>query len=128
VPGTTRFLIEQATVTVSPSAAVAFQKRETSAENQSSGMVFVGDPQPAANWFDDLPRLAGAGREVSLLAARHPDGRVLIGRDATPANVLSALTTARTLFIAAHAFALPDPKQSQIVLSPYCCLHQSHGC
>ncbi len=119
LPGWNRFLIEQATITIAPSAAVAFhQAAERTPERPLGRIVLVGDPRPDPRRFDSLPPLTESAWEIAMLAARHPGALVLTRANATPSRVLSALDSAGVLYVAAHAFTLADPRQSQIVLSP----------
>jgi len=118
LPTSNRFLIEQATVTVAPGAAVAFQRRPVSTDGKRTGhVVIVGAPHPDQVRFSGLPPLPSSEREARTLAFRHSDATVLIGRAATPLHVLSALASASTLYLSAHAFTSSDPKRSHIVLT-----------
>jgi tetratricopeptide (TPR) repeat protein len=118
LPGTTRYLVEDVTVTIAPSAAVAFGRQQSVTASDVDSLVIVGNPRPDELRFGGLPPLPASRQEAMTLASRHRDALLFTDQNATPEHVLSALRSASILYVAAHAFTSRDPRQSHIVLTP----------
>lgn len=117
-----RFLVQDHPVGIAPSAsefvALVERDRQLSLHPPTSALL-VGNPSFAQNMYPELPRLAEA-KEIESLSKLY-DGlgtRQLVGKDATPANVLAALSEAEVVHLAAHAIQdAKDPGHTRLVLS-----------
>jgi CHAT domain-containing protein/tetratricopeptide (TPR) repeat protein len=116
VPGDQpRYWIEDVTLMTAPSLAVL-----TTAPPRpvaASALLAFGAPEPDAA---GLPPLPHASEELSQLAARLPNVKVIAGRDATP-EAFAAADPARfaRIHFASHAIANPvSPLDSAIMTAP----------
>lgn len=115
VPGNQpRYWIEDVTLMTAPSLAVL---TTTPARAATSSLLAFGAPEPDVA---GLPPLPYASDELSLLAARLPNVKVVAGRDATP-EAFAAADPARfaRIHFASHAIANPvSPLDSAIMTAP----------
>jgi tetratricopeptide (TPR) repeat protein len=115
VPGAARYLLDDATVLLTPSLAVA-ASADGAAPDAPAGSLLVGVSRPGDPSFPELPM---AEEEVRSIAALRPGATVLLGGAATPASV-RRLDWRRfgLIHFAAHAEANPQsPLDSAIVLA-----------
>jgi tetratricopeptide (TPR) repeat protein len=97
-------------VTVAPSAALWAQR--PAAESAVRGV-----PPPQVMLVAG-PGLPGAEAEVARLAELYPDARVLMGADATAANVLDGMGRSQLVHLAAHGnFRADSPLFSSVLLA-----------
>jgi len=113
------YLIEHASITVAPSGATAFRRRDAETDRaRGRALVAVGNPRFDRSRFPDLDPLPGAEREAITIAKIYPTATVLLGADATRANVLAAMKTAAVLHLGTHAVTTSNPRHSHLVLAP----------
>lgn len=105
-PTTGRFLVEDWSITMGPSATFHLgamaRARGTSVSRQPQALV-VGDPtfdRAALPW---LSPLSGATREAEQLAAMYPSATVLTGNSATKAAILASSSGVSMFHYAGHA-------------------------
>lgn len=116
-----RYLVEQHTVSVVPSAALFLdsESRAPAILREKPGLLAVGNPTLDRERFPDLPDLPGAEREVEGIAKEWPGTEVLGGTHATRRAVVEEMGTHGIVHLAAHALLnSADPSLSLLALSP----------
>jgi len=114
-----RFLIDDRTITIAPSASLAVLCSRRAA-NAQGGMFVLSI---GATDFDQqrfpVDRLQWAEREARAVKDNYPDGRLLLGTDATRRQVVEAMSFASIMSFAGHSIALElEPDRSAMLLSP----------
>jgi CHAT domain-containing protein len=117
-----RYLIEDLTVVVAPSATLylsAVERRERGAAPGPPTVLAVGNPAFDRRLHPTLPRLMAAGEEAAEVAALYPGSELLEGEAATPSAFLAGARRHRWLHFAGHALLHPvSPRLSRLVLAP----------
>lgn len=100
-------VVERMSVTVAPSLFDLDQMiRPWRPELDYRNALLVGDPVVPASPDWDVPRLPGAMEEVELMATRS-EGKVLLGEEATKAEVVRGMRRSNILYFAAHGVSNP---------------------
>jgi tetratricopeptide (TPR) repeat protein len=120
VPG--RYLVEDHPLLLAPhGASFVDATRRAAARQKALGarLLAVGNPRFDRRRFPGLPELPWAEREARRVAAVYPrSATLLLGADASSANVASALTHADAAHLAVHAVVdRADPSRSALVLA-----------
>lgn len=114
-----KFLIEQFTVSYSPSATIFISNSEkTAGEDKRGGKVLsIGDPDFDHEEFPGLPPLDSAEDEAREIAAM-TGSRPLTGKDATKESFMREVENFQILHFAGHYVANPDvPSGSKLVFA-----------
>ncbi|HEU4509289.1 MAG TPA: CHAT domain-containing protein [Pyrinomonadaceae bacterium] len=109
-PDTGKYLIEDYTLQIAPSATVFITTSENAKLRQpfpAEKLLIVGNPRFDRKHFADLPDLPSAKREAEQIATLY-GGTPLTGDAAIVSRVRSALTEADVIHFATHA--VPDDK------------------
>jgi CHAT domain-containing protein len=120
-PTSGRFLIEQASLEVAPSALtfLAARTRARQLGNGTPSVLALGDPRPDEELYPRLQPLRGAADEARQVALLYPRHELLLGERATRAALLKRAGTYDVLHFAGHAVVNPvDPARSSMALSP----------
>lgn len=116
-----RFLIQDFTISYSPSATIfvsASERLSGGSGGSRSDLLSVGDPAFDREEYPGLVDLVAAKTEAQDIAAMVPASKILIGKDATKENLISALGKARILHFAGHYLPNPDSAaNSKIILA-----------
>ena len=119
-PDSGRYLIEDYTLQVAPSATVFITSSKNAELRQMSGperLLVVGNPRFDRTQFADLPDLPSAKREAEEIAAVY-GATPLTGEAAIASRVTSALTQADVVHLATHAVTENDsPLLSKLLLA-----------
>ena len=119
-PGTGRYLIEDYTLQIAPSATVFITTTENAKLRQLSGperSLVVGNPRFDRKQFADLPDLPAATREAEKIAALYGT-TPLIGDAAEVSRVRSELQKANVVHLATHALSNDEsPLLSKLLLA-----------
>jgi CHAT domain-containing protein len=105
-PTTGRYLIEEAALSYSPSAALylrALALGERRRRQPLGSVLVVANPTLDPVAFPDLRSLPGARDEATALAALYPGADVLAGRAATPSAVIERARRHEVIHFATHA-------------------------
>jgi CHAT domain-containing protein len=117
-PATDRYLIENHTVIVVPSASTFNVRPDQPVGSPRESCLLAGDPAFDSHRFPNLHRLNGASEEITQLGATYGN-RPLIGAALTRQNLLARIGDADLIQIAAHAvFNKRDANLSVIPLTP----------
>jgi CHAT domain-containing protein len=119
-PRSGRFLVEQRTVEVSPSAAsfLAGRTRQEQLRSQPPSVLAFGDPLPDSELYPTLRPLAAAREEARLVARSYRRREVLVGERATREALLARAGDYSVLHFAGHAVNnLVDPSRSSLALA-----------
>jgi CHAT domain-containing protein len=118
-PSTGRYLVEDHTVTVSPSTALyvgAVKRLQVETPLSQARFLAVGNPSRSRSL--NLPTLENAESEARHIAALFPGSGILVGRDATRERFTADLSHYDALHFGAHALASPQsPSLSSLVLA-----------
>jgi CHAT domain-containing protein len=120
-PNSGRFLIEQATVEVAPSAAdfLVAQARARHLGNRRSSILALGNPRPDHELYPRLEPLEDAAEEARQVALLYPRRELLLNGRATRKAFLEHAGDYDVLHFAGHAVINPvDPSRSSLALSP----------
>lgn len=110
-----RFLIEDAVVLEAPSATLLIRASMRAAAATPASLLAVGGTVAG---FDVVP-LAMAGDEARRVASLYRRADVMVGREATRANVLASLPHYDAVHFATHAVSDPDRiSKSALLLAP----------
>jgi CHAT domain-containing protein len=112
------YLVEQATVTIAPSATVLISLLSRRVASHASGRsaLVVGAPDLSSTRHADLPALAGAADEARIIAKLYPRHTLLLGPAAARAEFLRQLPRHGVLHFAGHALAPAGAGQSSLFL------------
>lgn len=114
-----RFLVERATLRLSPSLGVYATRASIRNSHRSGRVLVVADPEIDPSVFPLLPRLPGTHAEAHAIAAAFPRADLLEGAAASPAELLRRLPKIFILHVAAHAVAdARSPFLSYLALAP----------
>lgn len=117
-PITGRYLIEDRTVIVTPSASAFVFRRDRSISPTHESYLLAGDPAFDSRRFPKLHRLSGASEEITQLAAAYGT-QPLIGAALTREHLLNRIADVDFIQIAAHAVVNQrDADLSVIPLTP----------
>jgi CHAT domain-containing protein len=121
-PNSRRYLIQQATVSISGSAKlyVSSLLRDRALKSKGTTTLLVGDPAFDPRYGRGAPPLSAARAEVQELREIYPPrATVLIGAEATVPRFLQAARESQIVHVAAHAFTDGEaPSQSYLLLAP----------
>jgi CHAT domain-containing protein len=117
---TGRFLIENAAITIAPSATLALNASRRAGRSTTkhssilaiAGSVFDSQRYPGAAPLDQVKR------EASTVASFYTTAHVLAGEDATPAAVIKALPQYDFVHFAAHGVPTIPTADSALLLAP----------
>jgi tetratricopeptide (TPR) repeat protein len=113
-----RKLIDDYVIVQSPSANVAIMASRVARRRIRSGLVAIAATDLDFGRHPYLSRLDAAESEVQGIAALLPNTEVIVGKNATPANVVEAICRSRHVHYAGHALADPlNPAASRLLLS-----------
>jgi CHAT domain-containing protein len=119
-PDTGKYLIEDYTLQVAPSATVFITSSENAKLRQASGpehLLAVGNPKFDRKQFADMPDLPSAGREAEEIAALY-GATALTGDAAVVSRVRSGLKDAEVVHLATHALSDDEsPLLSKLLLA-----------
>ncbi len=114
-----RFLVERATLRLSPSLSVYATPTASTSSRQGGRVLVVADPALDRSVFPLLPRLPGAHAEARAIADAFPQADILEGAAASPAELQRRLPEVSVLHLAAHAVAdARSPFLSYLALAP----------
>jgi CHAT domain-containing protein len=117
-PTTERYLIEDRTVIVTPSASAFVARRDKPNGPTRESYLLAGDPALDSQRFPTLHRLSGASEEISQLAITY-GCQPLIGTALTRRHLMERIGDADLIQIAAHAVVNQrDADLSVIPLTP----------
>jgi CHAT domain-containing protein/tetratricopeptide (TPR) repeat protein len=117
---TGRFLVESFEITVAPSVELyqASVARYGELGTATPSVLAVGNPTFDENAFE-LPRLPGAEREATRIAADYSRARLLLGPAATKSAFLRDAAASDIVHFAGHGVVTPDaPLLSHLVFAP----------
>jgi CHAT domain-containing protein/Flp pilus assembly protein TadD len=97
------YFAEHYTVAWSPGLYYAGSLRPESSFSRRNRVLVVGSPAGTGNGNDRLAPLPDAIREAQSVARQFPSSRLLVGREATLANIRNALPGAEIFHFAGHA-------------------------
>ena len=119
-PRTGRYLIEERTVWVAPSATVfvAALAHDRSVAGGLRTALAIGDPAFDRDRYPRLPRLAAADAEARAVASLYPGSKLLGGVLATRRAFLDEAPHHRLIHFAGHALLHQAPQLSRLVLAP----------
>jgi CHAT domain-containing protein len=122
-PNSKRYLIEQASVSISGSAKLyvsSLLRDRALKRSDGAAALLVGDPAFDPRYARDAPRLHAARDEVQQLRLQYaPHVKELVGGDATVPRFLQAARESQIVHVAAHAITDGDaPSQSFLLLAP----------
>lgn len=106
-----KFLIEQFTVTYSPSSAIfvtTSQKGPFGGDRKAAKLLSIGDPDFDREEFPGLDPLDSARDEALQIKEMMPNSRVFIGKDATPEAFMRAAGDVQIIHFAGHYVANPE--------------------
>lgn len=115
-----RYLIEEHTLSYSPSANIFVRTTQTAnaRSTQAESLLAVGDPAFDRAEQPDLDALPSAAAEVRTVAALYPQASTFIGTDATKSKILDRLPAATTFHYAGHYVVNEgSPTNSRMVLA-----------
>ena len=119
---TGRLLIQDHVIETVPSATLFFRSARHDQELAKAApisILAVGNPTIDRQRFPDLPDLPGAAEEAAAIAAFYQRSTLLLGRDASAAELRRRAPAYHILHLAAHAQLNPEaPAWSQLVLAP----------
>lgn len=117
-PDSRRYLIEERTFALAPSASAYVYAVERDAGQSGGGFLAVGDPAFDLEIHSTLSRLRWASTEVKRLQGLYPEARVLDGEKATKERFLSLAGQFATIHYAGHALVHREsPALSSLVLA-----------
>lgn len=119
-PRSGKYLIERYSLVYSPSASfyISSLKRAASITIVKDALV-IAAPESSYKNFANLPRLEHASREALGVAALYPNPTVLLGKQATKAEVLRRLRENAIANFAVHAILNSEaPSWSSLILAP----------
>jgi CHAT domain-containing protein/lipoprotein NlpI len=121
VTGENKFMIEQFTISYSPSSTIFVSNSEKGAEGgdrKAERLLSVGDPDFSREEFPGLRKLDMAKTEAREIAAMMPNSQVIAGKDATKKAFMSAIEKAQVVHFAGHYVANQDtPSRSKLVFA-----------
>jgi CHAT domain-containing protein len=114
-PVTRRYLVQDATISIAPSAALyAVSRRRNALLRDDDSALLIGNPAA-----EGVARLPGAQQEVEQIAALYPHAVVRIGEHATPDELIAQARHSAIIHVAAHAtLDARAPSHSSLLLSP----------
>jgi CHAT domain-containing protein len=117
-----RFLVEEHTVCITPSAsflASSLMRQDGQRARSRTTALAVGDPAFAQSLFPRFRRLPGAAEEALEVAQALPGSVVLLGEKATRSAFLAGADKHTVVHFGGHAVINPDfPLLSQLVFAP----------
>src|SRR5262249_52799618 len=78
----------------------------------------VGGPSVERRLFPTYGPLPEAETEAQAVVKAHPGSKLLVRKDATVSNFLSALDCCEWIHVAAHAGTSPDGKRAALLFAP----------
>jgi CHAT domain-containing protein len=120
-PRSGRYLIEDVSVSYSPSAALlhlAMRRQAELAGSDPENILVIGNPTLDREQFPDLANLRGGGTEAEAVAALYPESMVLAGAQASEHAFLAEAPDYSVIHVAAHVLLnWEDPMLSGLVLA-----------
>jgi CHAT domain-containing protein/lipoprotein NlpI len=121
VTGENKFMIEQFTISYSPSSTIFVSNSEKGAsgsDRKTERLLSVGDPDFSREEFPGLRKLDMAKTEAREIAAMMPNSQLITGKDATKKAFMSAIEKAQIVHFAGHYVVNPDtPSRSKLVFA-----------
>ncbi|HUQ99602.1 MAG TPA: CHAT domain-containing protein [Gemmatimonadaceae bacterium] len=118
-PRLQRFLIDDYTLSIAPSASLAILCSRRAAHAVRMPALSIAATDFDQSRFPKLERLPWVASEARSVADFYPQSRLLAGTDATPRTVTEALPRAGIVHFGGHSFSDPfAPIESALVLSP----------
>lgn len=115
---TTRFLIEERALLVSPNATVAFASSSRTASSTPQSALVIGNPEFDRAAFQGLRDIRESEQEAESVSSLYARRRLLSGREASRSSILSALPGFDVFHFAGHSLAnSAAPAASQLVVS-----------
>ena len=115
------YLIEDYTLTFSPSSTMFVRRSQTALERLEPGperLLSVGDPRFNHEDFPSYRYLPAAGVEAQDVAALYDSQETLIGADATKGRVVRAMESADVIHLATHSIVDEhSPLYSKLLLA-----------
>jgi CHAT domain-containing protein len=114
-----QYLVEQATVSLAPSATLAAALLARSNRRGVAGRdtaLVVGAPVLENTGHADLEALPGAAAEAAAIAKLYGRSVLLVGRDATRERFVSELSRCRVAHFAGHALTMVGSTDSSMLL------------
>lgn len=120
-PGSNRYLIEDFSVTMNPSASVMVKTSNlASAKRGNSSEAFIGVSNPRFNYkrFPGLPTLPSAEEEVARASSLYPQSELIKNEQATETALVRGVGRYEIVHIAGHILIDgQSPLQSSILLA-----------
>jgi CHAT domain-containing protein len=115
---TGKYLIEQRTITMVPSATLLMRGGRTPRRGEPQGILTVGVSRPGSFAGRTLSRLPEAEREAREVAALYEKPRVLLDGEATKENFLRLSVSKDVLHFAGHAVVdVESPRRSVLLFA-----------
>lgn len=114
-----RFLIEDATVAITPSIRAFVAAPARRAVSLAQTLLSVGNPSIDADRYPTLPSLRAAEQEAREVAALYDKPTLLISDRATKSRIMAALRSVEVAHLATHAISdSVDPEKSRLLIAP----------
>ena len=114
-----RFLIEDATITVTPSIRAFTSALPGRQRGREKSILSVGNPLIDSTRYPDLPPLRAAEREAREVSSLYDDVTVLVSAHATKGSIIAALPNVDVAHLGTHAVSdAADPEKSCLLLAP----------
>jgi CHAT domain-containing protein len=109
------YLVERVSIAYAPSVALVVGARDE--RSALPGVLVIADPDFDRKEFP-LPPLPGARSEATRVGREHAEAKFLVGKNATPRQVMDAISENGIVHVAAHAVVVPDdPMRSFLLLA-----------
>lgn len=120
-PASGKYLIEDYTLTFSPSSTTFVRRSQTGRERagvERESLLSVGDPRFDPKAFASYKYLPAAGTEAREIAGLYDSPEMLVGADATEERVVRAMEKADVIHLATHAIVDEhSPMYSKLLLA-----------
>lgn len=114
-----RFLIEDATITVTPSIRAFTSAPPGRQGGHKQSVLSVGNPLVDSSRYPDLPPLHAAEREAREVSSLYDDATLLVSDRATKGSIVAALQNVDVAHLGTHAVSdAADPEKSCLLLAP----------
>lgn len=120
-PGTGRYLVQDHTLTMAPSASVylaGVERFRRIAQEAPRSMLLVSNPEIDRSRHPGLPQLPGTANEARDAAALYPKVALLNGRAATARTFLRKAPDFDIVHFLGHAIRMSSARGSCLVLAP----------